>query len=277
MLHCVCCAALFPRTIQSRGSWPLLLVLPQMIQSEASGRHLSLDDPVQGVVAPAACSDLEHPVWGVNLISPDVAVVLFWPLVLVSPRMIQSRPLHGLITASLHHHGLLWVSASLVHHGLLLLAAAPHLLSPVQLSASLHPQGLVLIIVSVHLLGLVLITASLHHHSLVLMAASLPHCGLIHRTASLLHHGPVLIIAALHLLSLVLITVSLHLPGVVLCVASRLPSIAALPRPLPSVSFASGCHFPPDAPVLGWGFLLLDPPQTILPGASATFCRMILS
>ena len=50
-------------------------------------------------------------------ISPDNVLVLLWPLLLVFPRMIPSRTLHGLVAACLHHHGLVWVTASLHHHG----------------------------------------------------------------------------------------------------------------------------------------------------------------
>ena len=121
------------------------------------------------------------------------------------------------------------------------------------------------------------ITNSLHHHGLVLMATSLHHRGLILTTASVLHQGLVLINAALHLLGLVLITVSLHLHGLVLCAASRNDFIAAPPWPRPHVSFASGRHFPLNAPVLGVGLLLLHPSRTILPGAAALFPCLIHS
>ena len=39
---------------------------PRMIQSGASCRHLSLDDPVWGTAAPAACSAPDDPVRGVR-------------------------------------------------------------------------------------------------------------------------------------------------------------------------------------------------------------------
>ena len=74
--------------MQSGGRRLLLLDPPRMIQSGASG-----------------------------LISLHVLVVVFWPLLLVLPRVIQSRGLHGLVTASLHHQGLVPVSASLHYHG----------------------------------------------------------------------------------------------------------------------------------------------------------------
>ena len=51
-----------------------------------------------------------------ELISPDVAVVVFWLLLLLLPWLIQSRALHGLLTPSLHQHGLVLVSALLHHH-----------------------------------------------------------------------------------------------------------------------------------------------------------------
>ena len=63
---------------------------------------MSLDDPVQS-----------------GLISPDEALVVLWPLLLVLPRVIQSRALPGLVTTLLHHHCLVRVSASLLHHRLL--------------------------------------------------------------------------------------------------------------------------------------------------------------
>ena len=46
--------ATFPRLIQPWGLWPLLLVLPRMIQSAASAGLLSLDYRVRDAVAPAA-------------------------------------------------------------------------------------------------------------------------------------------------------------------------------------------------------------------------------
>ena len=39
---------------------------PRVIQSGAPGCHLSLDDPVQGTAAPAACSAPADPVRGVR-------------------------------------------------------------------------------------------------------------------------------------------------------------------------------------------------------------------
>ena len=179
-------------------------------------RRLALDDPVLGARPPLCPSiiqsgrrqllllDLPRTIRSAvsGLIGPDDAIVMLWLLSLVLLRMIQSRALHGLVTASLHHHTLVRVSASLQHQWLLPLAASllPHSLvllagasfqhGLVHMSASLLHHGLVLIIDSLNLLGFVLISASLHHHALVLMAAFLQQRGLIHRSASLLHHIP---------------------------------------------------------------------------------------
>ena len=91
--------------------------------------------------------------------TPDVAVALFWRPLLVLRRMMESRALHGLLTALLHHHGLVQVSgslfhhrllpfaASVLHHDLVLLVAAPQLLRLVHLCGSLYLHSLVLIIV----------------------------------------------------------------------------------------------------------------------------------
>ena len=53
-----------------RGLWGPALARtggqPRMIQSGAPGRHLSLDDPVRGTAAPAACSAPDDPVRGVR-------------------------------------------------------------------------------------------------------------------------------------------------------------------------------------------------------------------
>ena len=49
-------SGLFSRFIESWGLTPLLLVLTRMIQSGVSVSHLSLDDPVRGAAAGAACS-----------------------------------------------------------------------------------------------------------------------------------------------------------------------------------------------------------------------------
>ena len=217
-------AASCPWMIQSRGRRFLLLDLPRMIQPGASGLN-----------------------------SPDDALVVLWPLLLVLPRMIQSWALHGLVTASLHHHGLLVLAVSLLLHCLILMAAVPLHRGLVDLISSLHHHGLVLSMLAPSLPGLVLIFASLHHHSLVLFAASLHHCGHIHWSVSLLHLSPVLIIAVMRLLGLVLIFDSLHPHGVVFCVASGHDSLAAPPWPPPLVSFASGRHFPLAASARGLG------------------------
>ena len=88
----------------------------------------------------------------------------------------------------------------------------------------------------------------------LLFTAFLHQCSLIHKTASLLHRGPV------HT------NVSLHFHGVVLRAASGYVSIAAPPWHWPHVSFASGCHVPPDAPVRGVGAPCAS---SGLPGAAA--------
>ena len=183
-----------------------------------------------------------------GLIPPVDAPVVLWRLLLVLPRMIQSRALHGLLTALLHLHGLVQVFTLLHHHRLLHFAASLLLHSHIVLPAAPHHHGLVNLFTLGHHHGRVLICASPQLQGLVRMAASLHHCSRIHRSVSLLHLGPVLIIAALHLLGLVLISVSLHLPRVALCVASGHESVAAPPWPRPLVSYASGRHFALDAP-----------------------------
>ena len=80
----MCQAATCPWMIQLGGRQLLLLVPPRMIQSGASG-----------------------------LISLGVAVLRLGVLFLVLPQLPQSRALQGLVTASLHHHGLLQFSTSL--------------------------------------------------------------------------------------------------------------------------------------------------------------------
>ena len=164
--------------IKCWGLWPLPPVLHRRIQSWASGRHLSVDDPVLGAAAPTACSALDDPVRGGLSRATDDAVVLFWPLLLVLPRMIQSGALHGVVTASLHQHGLLVFAAALLLFGLVFLAAAPLHHGLVLLSGSLHHQDRVLIITSLYLFGLGLVTACLHDHCLVLLVESLHHRGL---------------------------------------------------------------------------------------------------
>ena len=151
-----------PRIIQRQAA-----SCPWMIQS--GGRRLLLLDPLR-MIQPGES----------GLISPDDDLVVVWPLLLVLPRMIQSRALHGLVTASLHHHGLLILAVSLLLHCLVLLAAVPPRRGLVHLISSLHPDSLVLSMVALPPLGLVLIRASLHHHSLVLFAASSHHCGHFH-------------------------------------------------------------------------------------------------
>ena len=171
-------------------------VQSRMIQSGAPGRHLSSDDPVWGrrllLLDPPRM--IQSGVSGI--ISPDDALVVLWLLLLVLPRIFQSRALHGLVTAVLHHQRLLLFAASLLVHGLVLLAAASRHHGLVHLFTSLRHHALVLIMVALPLLGIILISAPLQHHGLDLMAASLHHRGLIHRSVSLLHHGPVLINAA---------------------------------------------------------------------------------
>ena len=99
---------------------------PRMIQSGAPGRHLSLDYPVQRAAATAACS-LRMIQSGVSgHVSPVNALVVLWPFLLIIPTVIQSRAIHGLVSASLHyhsldhHHGPLLLAASLLLHGLVL-------------------------------------------------------------------------------------------------------------------------------------------------------------
>ena len=53
--------------LRPRWLWLPLLVLPQMLRSEASAHHVSLDFRFMGAVAPAACSNPDVPIWG------------FWP------------------------------------------------------------------------------------------------------------------------------------------------------------------------------------------------------
>ena len=221
--------------IQSGGRRLLLLFKLRMIQSGASG-----------------------------LISPVHALVVLWPLFLVFPRMFLSRAIHGFVSASLHFHGLVRVFASLHHRGLLLLAAslllqgrvllaaAPHHHGLVHLFTLLHHHRLVLTMVALPVRGLALISASLLYHGLVLTAASLHHPGLIRRSDSLLHHGPSA--SLLHRVSSpsssslhqrISSALSFALPP------DLTPSLHHLLRP--PVSFASGGHFPLDAPVLGLG------------------------
>ena len=242
--------------IRSGGLWLLLLVPLRMIQSGASG-----------------------------VMSPVNARVVLRPFLLVSPLMIQSWELLGLVSASLHYHGLVRVLASLHHHGLLLLAAALLLYGLVLLAAaplhlvlgllftSLHCHGLILPMVALPLRGLVLISASSLYPGLILTAASLHHSGLIHRSVSLLHHGLVLIFADPRLLRIVHFSASLHFLGLVICVASGLVSFAAPPWSRPPVSFASGRHFPWTLQPGGWGPLLVDPPRAFMPGAATIFPR----
>ena len=105
--------------------------------------------------------------------------MVFWLLLLVLPRLIQSTVPHGLVTAllphhglvlvsvSLHHHGLPFFAASLLLHGLVLFAAAPHHLGLVLLCALLHYHGFVNIMVYLHLLGLLAlhcVSASMQPH-----------------------------------------------------------------------------------------------------------------
>ena len=229
-------AATFPWMFQSGERLLLLLVPLRMIQSGASGLFL-----------------------------PIYARVVLQPFILVSPRIIQSWALLGLVSASLHYHGLVRVFASLHHfglfllaaalllHGLVLLAAAPLHLGLGLLFTSLHHHGLFLPMVALPVCSLVLISASLLYPGLILTAASLHNSGHIHWSVSLLHHGPVLIFAALRLLGLVHFSASLHSLGLVLCVASSLVSFAAPPWSRPPFSFASVCHFPLDAPARGVG------------------------
>ena len=137
--------ATYPWMIQSGGRRLLLLVPLRMIQSGASG-----------------------------LISQVNARVLLRPFLLVLPWMIQSWVLLGLVSASLHYHGLIRAFASLHHHGLLILAAA------------LLLHGLVLLAAAPHHLGLGLLFTSLHHHGLVLPMVALPLRGLALISPSLL-------------------------------------------------------------------------------------------
>ena len=232
-----------------------------MIQSGAPGGHLTLDDPVRGTAAPLLLLVLLRMIQsGVSgHISPVNALVVLWPFLLLFPRMIQCRALHGLVSASLHYHGLnhhyglLLFAASLLLLGLVLLAVAPHHHGLVLLFSTLHLHGLVLPMIALPLRGLVIISAFLLYLGLVLSAASLYHPGLTVWSVPLLHHGPFLLFAALRLLGLVPFSASLHVLGVVLCVASGLDFFSAPPRSRPPVSFASGRHFPPDAPVRGVG------------------------
>ena len=122
---------------QSGGRRLLLLVPLRMIQSGASG-----------------------------LLSPVNARVVLRPFLLVLPRMIQSWAFLGLVSASLHYHGLVRPLASLHHHGLLLLAAA------------LLLHGLVLLAAAPLHLGFGLLFTSLHHHGLFLPMVALPLRGL---------------------------------------------------------------------------------------------------
>ena len=107
--------------IQSGGRRVLLLDPPRMIQYGASG-----------------------------LIAADEAIADSWSLLLVSPRMILSRALHGVVTALLHHNRLVWVSASVHHHRLLLFAASLRAHSPVLLAAAPHHHGHVHLFTSVN-------------------------------------------------------------------------------------------------------------------------------
>ena len=85
-------AATCPWMIQSGGRRLLLLLRLRMIQSGAS-----------------------------ILFSPVFARVVLRPFLLALPRMIQSWALLGLVSSSLHYHGLVRVFASLHHHQHLLL------------------------------------------------------------------------------------------------------------------------------------------------------------
>ena len=73
---------------------------------ESGGRRLLLFDPPQMIQSGAS-----------GLISPDVAVAALCLLLLVLPRLIMSRALHGPLSASLNPHGLVRLSVSLHHHG----------------------------------------------------------------------------------------------------------------------------------------------------------------
>ena len=97
---------------------------PRIILSGAPGRHLSLDDPVRGMEAPAACSAPDDPVRAIYSFFSSFARVVLRPFLLALPWMIRSWALLGLVSVSLHYLGLVRVFASLHHHGLLLLAAA---------------------------------------------------------------------------------------------------------------------------------------------------------
>ena len=83
---------------------------PRMIQSGAPGRLLSLDDPVRGLLLLDPPRRIQP--GGSGLFSPDDALLVLWPLLLLLPRMILSWALNGLVTVSLHLHGLLVLAVS---------------------------------------------------------------------------------------------------------------------------------------------------------------------
>ena len=128
---------------------------PRMIQSGSSGRHLSVDDPVEGAAGLLLVLPRMMQSGASGFLPQDNVHVVLWPFSFVLPRMIQSRALHGLVSALQLHHGLIRVLASLHHHGIILftpslllhsfvhLAAAPHHHSLVHLFTSLHHHGLV--------------------------------------------------------------------------------------------------------------------------------------
>ena len=211
--------------------------------------------------------------WASVLISPYVAVFLFWPLLLVLPQMIQSTALHGLLTASLHPHGLVRSqnhcfttgSCSLLLHclttpsssWLLLRLSSPSSSCMHHCITTAFPCTVCPRVTRGALGGFS--PQPCPHHCFPASPRPLPN----HRFSTSPRPHPLISLsasprlvhlnAALHLLGLVFITVSLHLHGVVLCAAAGNDSIAAPPRPRPHVCFASWRHFPSDGPVRGVG------------------------
>ena len=236
-------AATCPGMIQSGGRRLLLLVPLRMIQSGLSG-----------------------------LFSLVNALVVLWPFLVVFPGNIQSTALHGLVSPSLHYHGL-------DHHH-----------EPFLLAASLLLHGLVLLAVASHHHVLVFLFSAPHHRKtcpphgctssrpprrhLCFFAVPLP-CPLGCFSASLQPHAQVFLSASPRLLPHLCCPASprprLHL--LLHCISSAL-SFALPPDLTPSLHHnALGLVFPsPLAATFpwtllpwGWGPLLVVPPQAILP------------
>ena len=261
MIHSGACAATRPWMFQS-GGWRVLLLDPRrMFQSGAFAadcprmiqfggwRLLLLDPPRMSLCrAPAWGFCCSFPLWFLPILvlprmfqSGASAATCAWMipswerrlLLFVPPRTIQSGAfglLRGLVRvfACLRLHRLLLFAASLLHHGFVSVAAAPHLPGLVDLCVSPLPRPL--------------------------------HCSpapprpwhLLHFSASPQPCLPGCISASPRPLSLDHSSASVHLHGIVLCVVSG-PVCAVTTRLRPPISFASGRHFPPDAPVRGVG------------------------